>query len=175
MKTVTFDKPGKRLILKNPPNSTRIKELLEIFPDAKFIHIYRNPYKVYLSTKKMRTKVLDKLALQNAYEDEIEDQVINNYIRFMNSFFKQKNNIPDKNFIEISYENLVANPLKQVQIIYDKLKLPDFNKAKPYLEKYLESKKDYKTNVYSIDKKIIDKVKKNWDFTIDMWNYKPPK
>ena len=175
MKTVTFENSGKRLILKNPPNSTRIKELLEIFPDAKFIHIYRNPYKVYLSTKKMRTKVLDKLALQDAYEDEIEDQVINNYIRFMNSFFKQKDRIPNKNFVEISYENLVAEPLKQVQIIYGKLDLTDFDKAKPYLEKYLESKKDYKTNVYRIDKKIIDKVKKNWDFTIDMWNYKPPK
>ena len=175
MKTVTFENSGKRLILKNPPNSTRIKELLEIFPDAKFIHIYRNPYKVYLSTKKMRTKVLDKLALQDAYEDEIEDQVINNYIRFMNSFFKQKGRIPNKNFVEISYENLVAEPLKQVQIIYDKLDLTDFDKAKPYLEKYLESKKDYKTNVYSIDKKIIDKVKINWGFTIDMWNYKPPK
>lgn len=175
MKTVTFENSGKRLILKNPPNSTRIKELLEIFPDAKFIHIYRNPYKVYLSTKKMRTKVLDKLALQDAYEDEIEDQVINNYIRFMNSFFKQKSRIPNKNFVEISYEDLVAEPLKQVQIIYDKLDLTDFDKAKPYLEKYLESKKDYKTNVYSIDKKIIDKVKKNWGFTIDMWNYKPPK
>jgi len=175
MKTVTFENSGKRLILKNPPNSTRIKELLEIFPDAKFIHIYRNPYKVYLSTKKMRTKVLDKLALQDAYEDEIEDQVINNYIRFMNSFFKQKDRIPNKNFVEISYEDLVAEPLKQVQIIYGKLDLTDFDKAKPYLEKYLESKKDYKTNVYRIDKKIIDKVKKNWDFTIDMWNYKPPK
>ena len=174
MKTVTFENSGKRLILKNPPNSTRIKELLEIFPDAKFIHIYRNPYKVYLSTKKMRTKVLDKLALQDAYEDEIEDQVINNYIRFMNSFFKQKSQIPNKNFVEISYEDLVAEPLKQVQIIYDKLDLTDFDKAKPYLEKYLESKKDYKTNVYSIDKKIIDKIKKNWDFTIDLWNYKPP-
>jgi hypothetical protein len=175
MKTVTFENSGKRLILKNPPNSTRIKELLEIFPDAKFIHIYRNPYKVYLSTKKMRTKVLDKLALQDAYEEDIENQVINNYIRFMNSFFKQKEKIPSNNYVEIKYEDLVAEPLKQVKMIYDKLGLPDFIKAKPYLEKYLESKKDYKTNVYSIDKNIIEKVKKNWNFTIDMWKYKPPK
>jgi hypothetical protein len=175
IKTVSFEHHGKRLILKNPPNSTRIKELLELFPDAKFIHIIRNPYKVYLSTKKMRTKVLDKLALQDAYEDDIENQVINNYIRLMNSFFKQKDKIPNKNYIEIRYEDLVSEPLKQVKMIYEKLSLPGFIKAKPYLEKYLESKKDYKTNVYSIDKNIINKVKKNWNFTIEMWNYKPPK
>jgi len=174
LKTVSFENSGKRLILKNPPNSTRIKEILEIFPDAKFIHIYRNPYKVYLSTKKMRIKVLDKLSLQNAYEEEIEEQVINNYKRLMKSLFEQKDYIPTGNLIEISYEDLVANPLNQVKEIYSKLDFKDFEKAKPELEKYLESKKDYKTNVYKIDKKIIDNVKKHWDFTIKLWDYKPP-
>ena len=71
MKTVIFANNGKRLLLKNPANTARIQTLLEIFPDAKFIHIYRNPYKVYLSTVKMRNRVLDKLALQNANKDEI--------------------------------------------------------------------------------------------------------
>jgi hypothetical protein len=175
LKTITFENPGKRLILKNPPNSTRIKEILEIFPNAKFIYIYRNPYKVYLSTKKMRTRVLDKLALQNAYEEEIEEQVINNYKRLMKSYFEQKNSIPDGNLIEISYEDLVANPLQKIEEIYLKLNIPGFNEAKTEFEKYLDFKKDYKTNVYKINKKIIDNVKKNWDFTIKLWDYKPPK
>lgn len=175
LKTVSFEKNGKRLLLKNPPNSTRIKQILEIFQNAKFIHIYRNPYKVYLSTKKMRTKVLDKLSLQNAYEEEIEEQVINNYKRLMNSFFEQKDLIPAENLIEIRYEDLVANPLKQVKEIYKKLDLDGYEDAKSGFENYLESKKDYKTNVYKIDKKIIDNVKNHWEFTINLWGYKPPK
>ena len=174
LKTVSYSNSGKRLILKNPPNSTRIKEILEIFPNAKFIHIYRNPYKVYLSTKKMRRKVLDKLALQNAYEDEIEEQVINNYKRLMKSLLEQKKKIPSGNLIEISYEDLVEDPLKQLKNIYQKLNIKGFEKAIPEFEKYLNSKKDYKTNVYKIDKKIIDNVKKNWNFTIKLWDYKPP-
>jgi hypothetical protein len=174
MKSVTYENNGKRLLLKNPANTARIPALLEIFPDAKFIHIYRNPYKVYLSTKKMRIKVLDKLSLQNAYEEEIEDQVINNYKRLMKRLLEQKELIPNENLIEIRYENLVANPLNQVKEIYDKLNLNDFQKAKPELMKYLESKKDYKTNIYKIDKKIIEKIKKNWNFTIELWDYKPP-
>lgn len=43
------------------------------------------------------------------------------------------------------------------------------------MSKYLEMKKDYKINVYKIDKKIIDEVKKHWSFTIERWGYKPPK
>jgi len=175
MKSVTYANNGKRLLLKNPANTARISTILELFPNAYFIHIYRNPYKVYLSTKKMRMRVLDKLALQNANEEEIEKQVVENYKRVMNSFFEQQKLIPKKRYVEISYEDLVKDPLKQVKKIYSKLKLNGYKDALPGMKKYLESKKDYKTNVYKIDKKILKHVDDNWGFTIKKWGYKPPK
>ena len=175
MKNVSYANDSKRLLLKDPANTARITLLLELFPDAKFIHIYRNPYKIYLSTIKMRNRVLDKLALQDRDEKEIDIQVIENYKRLMNGFFEQKKLIPKENYVEIRYEDLVKDPLKQVKKIYTKLKLPGFKMALPGINKYLERKKDYKTNVYKIDKKIIDKVKKHWSFTIEQWGYKPPK
>ncbi|PNX47918.1 MAG: hypothetical protein BV457_04800 [Thermoplasmata archaeon M9B1D] len=174
MKTVSYTSNGKRLLLKDPANTARIPTLLKLFPDAKFIHIYRNPYKTYLSTIKMRNRVLDKLALQKGNTEEIEKQVIENYKRLMNSFFEQKKLIPKENYVELRYEDLVKDPLEQVKKIYTKLKLPGFKKALPCMNEYLEQKKDYKTNVYKIDKKIIDKVKKHWRFTIKKWGYKPP-
>ena len=42
---------------KNPPNTGRIKVLLEMFPNAKFIHIYRNPIEVFLSTQNFYKKM----------------------------------------------------------------------------------------------------------------------
>ena len=175
MKTVSYANNGKRLLIKNPANTARITTLLELFPDANFIHIYRNPYKVYLSTMKMRNRVLDKLALQNAKQEEIEKQVIENYKRLMKSYFKQKTQIPKDKLVNIKYEDLVSNPIEQVKKIYSKFNLPGLKNALPEMQKYLEKQKDYKTNVYNIDKKIINLVKKNWNFTIDMWDYKPPK
>jgi len=175
MKTVTFANNRKRLLLKNPANTTRIKTLLEIFPDAHFIHIYRNPYKVYFSTIKMRNKVLSKLALQNASKKDIEDQVIRNYIRVMESFFEQKKLIPKQRFVEIKYEELVSDPIKEVKKIYSHLKLPGFKNALPQIKKYLDRQKDYKTNVYKIEEKTLKHIYDNWKFTIDLWKYKPPK
>ena len=136
--------------------------------------MYRNPYKVYLSTKKMRSKVLEKLALQDGNEEEIETQIIENYKRLMNSYFEQEKLIPKENLVEIRYEDLVKDPIKQVKYIYSKLKFSGINKALPGMNKYLERKKDYKVNVYKIDKKIIKHVKDNWSFTIDRWGYNPP-
>ena len=175
IKTVTLANQGKRLLSKNPPNTARITTLLELFPDARFIHIYRSPYKVYLSTKKMRKNVLTTLALQNHSDDEIEQQVIHNYQRMMNSYFEQKEHIPAEQLVEIKYEDLTADPLQQIKRIYSQLKLPGLEKALPEMKKYLEKQADYKTNVYTMDKKIVQHVNNNWKFTIDRWRYTPPK
>jgi hypothetical protein len=174
MKTVTYANNGKKLLIKNPANTARINVLHELFPDAKFIHIYRNPYKVYFSTIKMRNRVLDKLALQNANENEIEKQVIKNYQRLMNSFFKQKKQIQKDRLVEIKYEDLVKNPIKQIKEIYSKLNIKGLETALPEMNKYLERQKNYKTNVYKIDKKIIKHIQKEWEFTLKLWDYKPP-
>ncbi len=175
MKTVVYTNNGKRLLLKDPANTARIPTLLEIFPQAKFIHIYRNPYKVYLSTVNMRKKVLEKLALQRGDPQQIEHQVINNYKRLMTSYFEQKKLIPKDHLIEIRYEDLVKHPMETVKQIYSHLDISGFKKAIPGMNAYLERKKDYKTNVYRIDDEIIQRVKKHWDFTIDRWGYQPPK
>lgn len=146
MKTVIYANHGRRLVSKNPANTARITTLLDLFPDARFIHIYRNPYIVYLSTKKMRKNVLEKLALQNASDDDIETQVIDNYTRLMHSYFEQKEHIPKQNLIEIKYEDLVADPLKQVKKIYAHLQLSGLEEALPAMKTYLDQQASYKTN-----------------------------
>ena len=111
--------------------------------------------------------------MKNGNQEEIEKQVIENYKRLMNSFFEQKKQIPKDKLIEIKYEDLVSDPIKQVKKIYSKLKLPDFNNALPEMQKYLDDRSDYKTNVYTLDEKIIKHVYNNWNFTIDRWGYNP--
>ena len=49
LKRVTY-KTGKRLVLKSPPHTARIKTLGPMFPGAIFIHIVRDPYVVFPST-----------------------------------------------------------------------------------------------------------------------------
>jgi len=174
IQTITFASHGKRFLSKNPPNTARITTLLELFPEAKFIHIYRNPYVVYSSTNNMRNRVVETLTLQHPSHEDIEQQVIANYVQLMNSYFDQKKKIKKENLVEIQYEDLVTDPLPIVRRIYSELQLPDFEKALPELQKYLTKQSTYKTNVYALDKKIIEHIKKNWMFTIDRWKYLPP-
>jgi len=54
----------KRLLLKSPSHTGRIKLLLELFPNAKFIHVHRNPFEIYPSTLKLHEKLLIQWCLQ---------------------------------------------------------------------------------------------------------------
>jgi hypothetical protein len=175
IKSVSFSNNGKQIIIKNPANTSRIKVLLELFPDACFIFIYRNPYKVYASTSKLRKRVLGPFALQRSNPDELEQNIIDNYISLMDSYFKQKELIAPNGLVEIRYEDLVERPLEQIKYIYSKLDLKGFDKAEPMIKKHIESQAGYKTNVYKFYKEIIDIVDKNWGFYVKKWGYKPPK
>jgi hypothetical protein len=175
LKTITYANNGKQLILKNPSNTARISTLLEIFPNARFIHIYRNPYKVYFSTLKMRTRVLDKLALQKTTDKEIQNHVFEDYIKLMNSYFEHKDLIPKGHLVEIRYEDFVKDPLGKTNYIYEKLGISGFDKAESFMKEYLDQKAGYKTNVYKFDQNILEKIKKTWGFTIKLWGYEPSK
>jgi len=174
LKAVTFANNGKRLVLKNPANTARIKQLLEMFPDARFIHIYRNPYLVYYSTKKMRTRVLDIFALQKTTAEDIENHVINDYIRLMKRYFEDEDKIPRSQLVEIRYEDLIADPISQMKQIYGKLGLDGFKDSKRFMEQYLGRQAEYKKNVHEIDKEKIEFIGKQWGFAIKRWGYKPP-
>lgn len=64
LRKVAYANGQPRLLLKNPCNTARIGELLDIFPDAKFVHIIRNPYHVYFSTRRLYENILPLYALQ---------------------------------------------------------------------------------------------------------------
>lgn len=170
--TIAFN--GKRLVLKNPPNTARIQLLLKIFPEAKFIHIYRDPYVVYSSTKHLYKKYLPEVTFQDIDEEEIEAIILEFYQQLMQKFFSEKHLIPPENFIEIKYEDFVGNELIELKRVYEHLNLPGFLEAEENFKKYVESQKNYTNNKYSFDEETIDKVYHAWKFTIEKWQYSSP-
>ncbi|MEZ5084212.1 MAG: hypothetical protein R2750_12320 [Bacteroidales bacterium] len=61
-----------------------------------------------------------------------------------------------------------------MRTIYLKLNLPGFEESKSSFEEYINSMKDYKKNKHTIEKETIDKVIKNWGFSMAEWNYDLP-
>ena len=174
LKKASYQMNGKRLILKNPANTARIKTLLRMFPEAQFIHIYRNPYLVFLSTKNLYHKLLPVLSLQEINEREIEENILLFYREIMLKFFAEKHLIPQANLVEIKYEDFVTNPLKNLERVYEQLNLPEFDWKKANFSRYIAAQSEYKKNQYYLSQEDKDKVSKNWSFAIDKWQYSVP-
>ncbi|MHA2400058.1 MAG: sulfotransferase family protein [Promethearchaeota archaeon] len=174
LRKATFNMGGKQLVLKNPANTARIKFLLELYPNAKFIHIYRNPYTIYLSTRYFYKKTMENFMFQNVSNTLIEDSIIKIYKDMMECYLTEKKLIPKGNLVEIKFEDLEKDAIGQLKRIYDILNLPGFDTSRSSIEDYLEHEKNYKKNKFQLSKGIIDKIEKQWGFTIKKWGYKIP-
>ncbi len=163
-----------QLIIKNPVNTGKIKLLLEMFPDAKFIHIYRNPIVTYLSTVKFYNSLLPTSSLEN-YEDEyVIQKIILNYKNLMNDFFETKDLIPKENLYEIRYEEFEKDNLFYLKAIYEKLKLKTWDNAERFLSDYIQAQKHYEKNKYKITKAELELLLKEWGFAMEKLKYKTP-
>ena len=172
IKKVTIQNKNKRLLLKSPTNTSRIKELLELYPDAKFINICRDPYTVFFSTKKHYEKFFPIMELQKRInENDSEEFRFEIYEKMYRRYFEQIDLIPKGNFVNIKYEELVKDPIGNTKKIYETLNLGGFEKIEAGLNKYLDTIKDYKTNKHNYDKNTIEKISQRCEFTIKEWGY----
>ncbi len=161
----------KRFLSKNPSNTGRIKVLLEMFPDARFIYIHRNPVEVFLSTQHFFDRMMPHLQLQNIHPDEQENIILTVYKNILSDYFEQRDLIPQGHLVEISFNDLERNPLQVAELIYKQLNLPGFEKAKPAFAKYVEQMKYYKKNKHSISRDQLEKIMEAWDFAMRKHNY----
>ncbi len=173
IKKVTVFEKGKRLVLKNQDNTTKIKYLLEMFPNAKFILMKRNPYTLYLSMMKFMRIVIPLYCLQNPPTlNVVEKSMMDLYKNMFKKYIREKQLIPKNNLIEIRYEDFILKPLEQIEKIYKQFDLEGFSENKESFKKYLAKQSQLKLDKYKITKEITEKVNKNWDFIFDEFGYK---
>lgn len=174
LRRLSIDQHGRPLVLKNPPNTARVRQLLELFPQARFIHIYRNPYVVFRSTVHLWRKLLAQWAVQSYDMPEVEELILYGYRRMMQRYFDDMALIPPGQLAEVRFEDLETDPVGQVRRIYEELSLDGLDRALPPMRRHLESQEDYRKNSYPFDRETLDRVERHWGFTIDRWGYRPP-
>ncbi|MBR9999393.1 MAG: sulfotransferase [Cyclobacteriaceae bacterium] len=175
IKKACHETGGSIPVLKNPCNTGRIKILLEMYPDAKFIHIVRNPVVVFLSARKFFTELLPTLWFHRVGEKFIEEIVFEIYEFLMNDFLALKEMIPPQNLIEIRFEDLEEDPMFHLESIYKQFALPGFGQAESHFSAYLNKMAGYRKNRYQvIDEEVVGKINRRWGFAMDLWDYHLP-
>ncbi len=167
--TVRYNRP---LILKSPPHTARMKLLLDIFPDARFVHIRRNPYAVYVSTVNLLKAVNPVFRLQGGPWKIDEGYVLQTYKTMYAAYFADRASVPAGQLVEIAYEDLDHDPLGQLEMIYQGLSFGDFADVRPAMEAYVGSVANYRKNRYRpMDEALKQRIAEAWSQSFDAWGY----
>lgn len=154
---------NKPLILKSPPHTGRVGLLAEMFPEARFIHIVRDPRKLYPSTVRL-WQALDFVQSLQVDKDpaRIEKMVLESLPVMYKAFEAQRSKVAENRLVEVRYEDLVKSPNETLRSIYEKLDLGDYSTIQPKVEQRVSSEKNYQTNRFSLDAETEQKVLSAW-------------
>lgn len=165
---------GKRIILKSPTHTSRIGLLAEMFPQAKFLHIVRDPLTIFPSTVKL-WRVLDEAqALQRPHFRELEEYIFRAFERMYEAFDEQSKSLATGALHELRYEDLIADPVGQLRQAYEQLDLGDFGPVEDRLASFASAKRDYRTNRYQIDDHLRQQILQRWGTYAAKYGYLDP-
>jgi hypothetical protein len=171
IRELTLRHGGRRLILKSPPHSCRIRTLLELFPDARFIHIIRDPRVLYASTLRLWRTLYETQGLQIPTFAGLEEQVLSNFEEMYRCIERDRPLIRDERWFELRFEDLVREPLAVLERIYASLDLSDFTVARQGIEKYVAGMRDYAPNRHTLSDSDNKLVERRWGEVIRRYGY----
>ena len=177
LKKISLRKHGRQLLLKSPDHTCHMAQLQEIFPDAKWINIHRDPYVTIMSTINMFKKQMDLIrlsALPDADIDDLLETVITGiFERMYKKLFamQEAGALKPDHFVEIAYTELESDPESCLRRIYTQLQLDGYDAALPRFKAYIEAQKGYVKNQFTISPRLRKKVNDKLGFYFAHYGY----
>lgn len=172
VKVASVHAQGKRLLLKNPVSTARIPMLRQLFPNARFIFVHRNPYEVFPSTVNLHRKILGITSLQTYTEESIEANVLEIYPKLLERYLHDIKEVPANRLVEVGYQDLVDNPHNCLANVYRQLELSGYDNAKPEMQSYLDEQAGYEKNSFSnLSERVVELLNQRWGIAFKQWGY----
>ncbi len=169
---VAARKPGCPVVLKSPTHSYRVRLLSRLFPNARFIHIVRNPFEVYNSTLNMWKKLCSLYTLTDLPDDNaLARQVIANWISMEEKLDAVIPCLGEKHYVRVHYETLTLHPVEEMERIYTKLRLAAFATALPHIESYLAAHAHFEKNRFDLAPDKANDIFLAWRHIFEKYGY----
>jgi len=121
MQYLQYQRPGPdapiRWVLKTPHHLEFLDPLLEVFPDATIVQTHRDPLRTSPSLFSMITH------LQMIFSDDVDPKRVANDCldkieKMARSAISTRERVADRGFIDVSYYDLVEDPIREVERVY---------------------------------------------------------
>ena len=164
---------NRRLVLKSTPHTAKISTLLELFPDARFVHISRHPYNVFQSYRNFLTYISRHFFFfQKPDLGNLDDSIFRYYTKMYDSFFNDLPHLSENRFHALKFEDLEKSPLPKMEALYEQLELPGFDAVRSRIESYIDHISGYQKNELkelTPEEKI--KISRVWKRSFKVWGY----
>jgi HAMP domain-containing protein len=165
---------AKTMVLKSPPHGFRLPALAALFPEGRYVVIERNPYEVFASNLKLWKTLLELYSLEKIFLDEIEEFVIESYVLHEQVIDEGARLLRANSFARVRYEDLLVNPLREIERLYQELALGEFTAVRPQIEKYVEGVAGHKRNRFRLSAAQKARVDQAWGNLIQQKGYSWP-
>ncbi len=161
------------LVLKSPPNTARLKTLSRLFPDARYIHIARNPLDVYASTVHMLRALISMQGLQNPPQIDawLREYVLAAFERMFAAYERDRRLVAEDRLVEIRFEDLLVDPKGVLADVYRVLGIGDFAAAEPRIDAYLAERAGHRRNEHHVSAADRRMIVERWRPYFDRFGY----
>jgi omega-hydroxy-beta-dihydromenaquinone-9 sulfotransferase len=167
---LTYARPG-RLVLKSPTHTCRLPTLSRLFPQARWIHITRNPLEVFSSTVRLWRSMYQAYGYQKPRFEGLEEYVLATFQRMHERLEATRSLLAAGSFRDVRYEDLLAAPPETFRSLYGSLALGDFSPVQPRIEKYFAERSSYERNWHELEPRWQDAVRRRWQPYFERYCY----
>ncbi|WP_230627806.1 sulfotransferase family protein [Roseiconus lacunae] len=183
---------GRPLVIKSPTHTGRIAELANAFPDARFIHVTRDPRSLFPSTCRLWHSLADVQGLQvprpyraieeNALKDGTDNKtdplapekqyVVDCFKRMYGAYLRDRDKIDPGRIVELRYEDLIADPVESLGSIYQRLRLSEFDSVRTTIEAWASREhRSYKVNRHQLSEADERLIREQWADYFEAYGY----
>ncbi len=125
---------SRRLILKSPVHTARIELLNQLFPEAQFIYIHRNPYDVFRSAAHMADTTYWYTYMNTPSNEQTTEFILRQYEILYHRYEQGRTEVlqefnpkgdgdsnAKRRLIEVSYDDVSQKPVETAKKIYEQL------------------------------------------------------
>jgi hypothetical protein len=159
------------LLLKSPVNTARIPLLLKMYPNAKFVHVHRDPYKTIRSSIHLYSVWYEMDHFQSIIEmkKNLNSNVLDVYEIIQKGWAAENHLIPEKQKVSISFDELQKRPVDTLAKVYSHFDLQMKNQK---VVEYLETIKHYKKNDYSeLSDEMVAEINERFEGVFERFGY----
>jgi hypothetical protein len=144
-----LDRPGRRLVLKDPFHARHLPSLFAVLPAANVVVIHRDPVEVVPSFHKLT------LSLHRVFSDAVDvPRTVELNTRWLHDLVGRhldaRSSLPSARIVDVGYRELLADPVAVVAHIHDRFGLELDARTQARLERYVADhpQRQYGANPY---------------------------